>query len=788
LHGALHETLLVLHEMRLGIAAAACDTGCKMSSFFASLSQGVAPELVWGLIPRIVGALFLVAHASLAPQVLGLAGSRGIAPAREQLGALRTHFPGPRRFFDVPTLLWLNASDRFLRALPWIGMTAGALAIYGGPITPFALFIAWISYLSLDVCSLMFPWDCLLLEAGFLALFLPAPEALPTLATSTLPLTLVAFLFRLVLIRLMWGFAKLKFIGTEKGDDLYLRGFLAWMPMCNKLGWQMQHAPAWLLRMSYVFMWCVEVLCPLLAFFGGLPRLIAGVGLIALMGGIWATGNWGFFNLAYGALCFALFDTQTTIVDLTLAEVTGRPLTHALLAVLAFGALIYFPFNSWCSQTWIQWPFDDVTYKRPLLGWLVGFYRFLAPFRVVNSYGVFPPGSSPPIKTVPVIEGSRDGKRFEAYGFKYMPTHAGSVPPVVAPHHPRIDHLVIYAGSGMTDANFLSSIVGSGKAYGFSVYSHYSWLHRLCQRLLEGETTALALLGDNPFPNAPPKFVRVSLRALTPTSVAEQTTSGNYWHARHVGVAIPTMTKDPLVTPYWLAPPELLHPDFVHFRRRSKDLSAMLAALASSGRANDAVLTGSDLRADEVEAFWTHVVPAIAGSRGDLAGAAGVADALRERFGVEAMLRFERIAERFVFMLRTRIEPFFYGDRTPKLEKRSNFRFHALLQEIILDGREAFLTMLAQPEQAASRASRQTDATSLAMFAVFRWDAIRYHAQTLRIARPMTKTSEWPLPGILEFKDLLTALEPSEEAWLPECERRPSGDWDVHGFALAPRE
>jgi hypothetical protein len=306
--------------------------------------------------------------------------------------------------------------------------------------------------------------------------------------------------------------------------------------------------------------------------------------------------------------------------------------------------------------------------------------------------------------------------------------------------------------------------------------------------LIEGEPSVLALLGKNPFSDQPPTHVRVSLRALTPTSVAEHVSSGNYWHARHVGIAIPSTSRDEQAGRAWLPPPELLHPDLVHLRRRSPDLRAMLAAFAQSGDADRAVLTALDLRADEVAAFWRVVVPAIAARRGDLAAAQTVSQELTQRYGREAMLRFERIAERFAFMLRPALEPFLYGDAEPRLTKRSNFRFHTLLHEIILAGREEFQAVLAQPALSVEHAQRQTDATSLALFAVFRWDAIRYHAQTLRIARPMTKTSEWPLPGILEFKDLLTSLEPAEEAWLPECQRLASGDWAVQGFALSARE
>ena len=78
------------------------------------------PAIVWGLVPRIVGGLFVVAFLSLAGQVLGLVGSRGISPASEQLARAREHFPSVLRFVRFPTLLWLSSSDLYLRALPWI--------------------------------------------------------------------------------------------------------------------------------------------------------------------------------------------------------------------------------------------------------------------------------------------------------------------------------------------------------------------------------------------------------------------------------------------------------------------------------------------------------------------------------------------------------------------------------------------------------------------------------------------------------------------------------------------
>ena len=178
----------------------------------------LTPEIVWGLVPRLIGALYFLAMASLLPQVLGIVGSRGMAPLAQRLQTMRRDFPGPRRFIDLPTLFWLNQSDAFIRTLPLVGMAGAALAVYGGDYGWVGLLVAWAVYLSLDVCALMFPWDCMLLEVGFLALWLPAHHALPELAAVSAPLPAVAFMFRILVIRLMWGFAKIKFIGTKPGD------------------------------------------------------------------------------------------------------------------------------------------------------------------------------------------------------------------------------------------------------------------------------------------------------------------------------------------------------------------------------------------------------------------------------------------------------------------------------------------------------------------------------------------------------------------------------------------
>ena len=48
----------------------------------------------------------------------------------------------------------------------------------------------------------------------------------------------------------------------------------------------------------------------------------------------------------------------------------------------------------------------------------------------------------------------------------------------------------------------------------------------------------------------------------------------------------------------------------------------------------------------------------------------------------------------------------------------------------------------------------------------------------------MTNAVEPFLPGILEFKDLMTAHQPADEAWLPECHQTDGGEWLCEGFVV----
>src|SRR5207244_12729538 len=117
----------------------------------------------------------------------GLVGKQGILPVEEFLQ--RRPPGGVKRFSRLPTLCWFNTSDAFLLFLSWGGAVLAVLETLGVAVIP-ALVLMWVFYLSLaTVCQVFlgYQWDILLLETGFLAIFLGPFELAPHFPPTSAP-------------------------------------------------------------------------------------------------------------------------------------------------------------------------------------------------------------------------------------------------------------------------------------------------------------------------------------------------------------------------------------------------------------------------------------------------------------------------------------------------------------------------------------------------------------------------------------------------------------------------
>src|SRR5438477_6414884 len=84
------------------------------------------PRWIW---LRCLGLIFSSVFYSLAFQITGLIGPRGILPAGEYLGEVRQAFGPLKSLWYAPTLFWLGSSDGGLTAVVLIGALASVLLV-----------------------------------------------------------------------------------------------------------------------------------------------------------------------------------------------------------------------------------------------------------------------------------------------------------------------------------------------------------------------------------------------------------------------------------------------------------------------------------------------------------------------------------------------------------------------------------------------------------------------------------------------------------------------------------
>jgi lipase maturation factor 1 len=121
-----------------------------------------------------------------------------------------------------------------------------------------------------------------------------------------------------------------------------------------------------------------------------------------------------------------------------------------------------------------------------------------------------------------IVEGSNDGEHWQAYEFKYKPGDLKRRPAFVEPHQPRLDWQMWFAALGD--------------------YQQNPWFLNFCARLLQGSPQVLALMEKNPFPDAPPKYIRAELYEYHFTDTATRRKTGEWWRRERLGDYLPVIS------------------------------------------------------------------------------------------------------------------------------------------------------------------------------------------------------------------------------------------------------
>lgn len=478
-----------------------------------------ATQLLWGiplqretfsiagwLFLRLLGLIYLIAFLSFGMQAAGLIGSHGILPAAGFLSRARIYL-GSAAVWRVPTLLWLNRTDPAISSIWMAGalLSAAQLAGFNWRFLRIAQFVLYLSLVSAGQDFMGYQWDALLLEAGFLAIFLGWSP-------------LIIKLYRWLLFRLMFLSGVVKLLSHDPAwrSLTALPVHYETQPLPTPLAWYFYQLPSWFQHFSVGFVFLVELCIPFLILAPRRLRLLAAAAITLLQVLIASTGNYAFFNLLTIVLCLFLLDDTTlrgVLPDRIGPRITknrkGKLLTTRGVCVLVYALVLFVSaFEMVDTFAGRHWPVTDTVLDS------------LAPFEIVNTYGLFAVMTTTRLEIV--IEGSNDGITWLPYEFKYKPGDLARRPPWVAPHQPRLDWQMWFAALGD--------------------YRSAPWILHFMERLLEGSLQVVRLLRKDPFPSAPPHYVRALLYQYHFTSPAEKHTTGNCWRRELKGEYLPAIS------------------------------------------------------------------------------------------------------------------------------------------------------------------------------------------------------------------------------------------------------
>jgi lipase maturation factor 1 len=513
--------------------------------------HGASDRLIprW-LFLRWMGFIYFSAFYSLIFQIRGLIGPAGILPAGDYLDAV-AHSLGHVRFWYAPTLLWFSSGPHMLAGVCWAGMAASiSLVLNIWPRGALAVcFLCFLSFVSAAGDFSGYQSDGMLLEAGFIALFLAPPGFRPGFGVARPPSRASLFLLQWEWFRIYFESGLVKIVSGDPQwrnmtamDEYYQNG-----PLPTWIGWYLQHLPHWFHASTAYATLALELGLVWMLFLPRRWRILCFFLVTSWQIGIILTANYTFLNYLVLALGFLLLDDRLLLslvprrwksyllnrlkadrideirpTDAGAADSASskmyRSSPHPQVAAIKFsliglmlGGIFY---STTVQMIWIIWP----SLKLPTTP-----VEALDPFRIANRYGLFAVMTRGRYEIE--FQGSEDGLTWEAYPFRYKPQDASQPPGIYAPYQPRFDWNLWFAS------------LGSWREYPIVLSTEI--------QLLSNDPDVLALFAGNPFAHAPPTQVRAVLWQYWFTTMAEKRNTGLWRRREFLGLYAPAITRDP---------------------------------------------------------------------------------------------------------------------------------------------------------------------------------------------------------------------------------------------------
>ena len=474
------------------------------------------------LLQRGMAAIYLIAFLTVLLQGKPLIGTRGLLPIPDFLK--RTTF---RR---SPSLFHFRYSDGLLNLVGWIGLLISTGALLGlteaGPLwlsvtAWLLLYVLYLSVANVGQNFFGFGWESMLLEAGFFTAFLGPRHMEP----SVIPILALRWMF----FRTELGAGLIKLRHDSCWRDLTcLYYHYETQPLPNPLSWYFHRLPKSMHRLGILFSHFLQIVCPFGLF---APQPVASVAAgLCVTQQLWLiiSGNYSWLNWLTVVLGVAGFSDEILHHAFPfIATPTLHPSPLAFTVILwALAALTIALSVQPTLNLFSPHQSMNHSYNR---------------YHLVNTYGAF--GSVTRERHEIILEGTTDlvdtpATVWQEYGFKAKPGDLYRMPPQIAPYHLRLDWMVWFLP-------FTVKVTPRG----LHVRGYEAWFLRFVQKLLSADPGILALMGTNPFPEAPPALIRARFYHYTYTDPQTRKATGAWWYRQLLGEFLPPVNRDSFPAP-----------------------------------------------------------------------------------------------------------------------------------------------------------------------------------------------------------------------------------------------
>jgi hypothetical protein len=330
---------------------------------------------------------------------------------------------------------------------------------------------------------------------------------------------------RWLLFRLMFLSGMVKLLSNDPSwRDLTALHYHYWtQPLPTWTAYWFDRLPDWFQRLSTFSMFTIELAAPFAMFGPRRIRLLGAGALIGLQLLIVSTGNYNFFNVLTVALCLTMVDDATLALFVPLRLRGGGKLAAAgppragAVRRFAFAITFLFFFVAGSFEMLERLGVERVP------EWGNDVLTAIAPFRTVNSYGLFAVMTKERHEIS--LEGSEDGTEWREYLFPWKPGPLDRKPGFVEPHQPRLDWQMWFAALGDCRRN--------------------GWFLRFQQRLLEGVPSVRALLANDPFAGRAPRYLRSTVWDYHFADPDKHRSLGQWWErGGPLGAYCPALTLE----------------------------------------------------------------------------------------------------------------------------------------------------------------------------------------------------------------------------------------------------